>query len=170
MHASVGSQEHLRGALLLTVLVALTACTKKPTEETAPPPPTASAETPAAPAATLTGTVADFSGPSWKLESFDVSDPVPEGVVITIAVEGERVSGQGGCNRYMGSVRNGDSPGRITFGPLAMTRMACQPPLDAAEARYSSALQQANSFAIEGGKLLIHYTLDGQSRTLTYSR
>jgi heat shock protein HslJ len=164
----VSAQKRFCGALLLIVLGTLAACAKKPTEETASP--AAPAEPAVASASHLTGTIADIGGPSWKLESFDASDPVPEGVLITLAVEGERVSGQGGCNRYMGSIRNGDAPRKIAFGPLAMTKMACEPPQDAAETRYSGALQQATSFSVEGRKLLIHYTQGDQTRTLTYSR
>ncbi|HEY5810367.1 MAG TPA: META domain-containing protein, partial [Povalibacter sp.] len=159
MDVSAAFQKRLCGALLLIVLGTLAACAKKPTEEAAPQ--TAPAEP--ASASSLTGTIADLGGPSWKLESFDASDPVPEGVLITLALEGERVSGQGGCNRYMGSIRNGDGPGKIAFGPLAMTKMACEPPLDAAETRYSGALQQATSFSVEGRKLLIHYTQGDQT-------
>lgn len=36
-----------------------------------------------------------------------------------------RVSGNSGCNRMTGSFEVNDKPGKISFGPMAGTRMAC---------------------------------------------
>lgn len=149
------------------------ACSKAP----APPVAAPAAESPAAPASQPempagATSIADLGGPSWTLQSFDQDDPVPEGVTIMLTVDGGTgsVSGQGGCNRYMGSVSNGDAPGTLKFGPLAMTRMACAPPADQAESRYAAALQNASSFEVAGGTLKIHYADGDRSRTLTYRR
>jgi heat shock protein HslJ len=160
-------------ALITTsVLSAMSGCTKQ--EPTATPP--AQPESAAAPAesaatpSTLTGTVADLGGPEWKLESFSESEMVPSGVTITLAVAGEQLSGNSGCNRYMGSIKNGDAPGKIAIGPLAGTRMACPPPQDQAEARYTKALQHATSFVIQDGRLMIAYQDGDATHTLTYTR
>ncbi|MBB5235282.1 META domain-containing protein [Deinococcus budaensis] len=49
-----------------------------------------------------------------------------------------RVSGSGGCNRLSGSVRaSGDA---LTFGPLAVTRMACAPAVNAQEQTFLTVL------------------------------
>src|SRR6185295_11152330 len=42
----------------------------------------------------------------------------------TAMIEGSRLSGFGGCNRYTGQVAE-KSPGAIVVGPLAATKMAC---------------------------------------------
>lgn len=158
----------LTGIAMTYVLVG---CSR--TSEPAPPaaaPAPAAAAAPAQATSAGTGTIADLGGPSWTLTSFDEGEPVPDGVNIYLAVDGDKVSGQGGCNRYMGSISNGDAPGTLKFGPLAMTRMACNPPADQAEQRYSQALQNASAFEVADGTLRIHY-LDGDvRRTLTYRR
>jgi heat shock protein HslJ len=114
----------LTGIAMTYVLVG---CSR--TSEPAPPA-AAPAAAPAQATSAGTGTIADLGGPSWTLTSFDEGEPVPDGVNIYLAVDGDKVSGQGGCNRYMGSISNGDAPGTLKFGPLAMTRMACNPPAD----------------------------------------
>ena len=162
----------MRALVLAVIGMVMTSACSKP-DAVAPPP--ATAEPPGQPApvvspAALTGTIADLGGPEWKLERFSEADAVPADIVITLAVGGEQLSGRGGCNRYMGSIKNGDAPGKIAVGPLAMTRMACEPALDAAEQRYTKALQQATSFVIQDGRLTITYP-DGEStQTLIYSR
>lgn len=162
--------------IALALVCAMSACSSK----TASGPDTALVK-PAAAAATdqtpqtestpaSTGTVADMMGPDWKLESYDASDPVPADINITLAVNVDRLSGQGGCNRYMGSISNGDGPGKLVIGPMALTRMACAPPTDAAEMRYMAALQRANAFSVHGRKLTLTYADGDATRTLTYAR
>jgi heat shock protein HslJ len=51
------------------------------------------------------------------------------------------VIGHSGCNRFNG--RYSESQGKIEIGPLAMTRMACPPPLMKIEATFSQALEAA---------------------------
>jgi heat shock protein HslJ len=167
--------------LLVSIVTSfmLAACAKKPQQEsvasdTNPPAATAPAaeESPATPSSTAarTGTIADLISTEWKLQSFDAAAPVGDKVAITLSVSGERISGQGGCNRYMGSIKDGAAPGELTVGPIALTKMACSAEVDAAEMRYAGALQQAKAFRLEDDKLLIEYR-DGQAtRTLTYVR
>jgi heat shock protein HslJ len=54
---------------------------------------------------------------------------------------GGMVTGYSGCNRFNG--RYAESPGKIEVGPLAMTRMACPPPMMEIEAAFSQALEAA---------------------------
>jgi heat shock protein HslJ len=49
------------------------------------------------------------------------------------------VTGYSGCNRFNG--RYAESPGKIEVGPLAMTRMACPPPMMEIEAAFSQSLE-----------------------------
>ena len=65
-----------------------------------------------------------------------------------------RVSGFAGCNTFSGSYTTDGS--MLTWGPLAMTEMACQRPGSAVESDYLAALSGVNSWAIEpDGRLLL---------------
>lgn len=165
-------------AATLGLVCVMSACGRKTTDGPDP----ASVAQPSAPVAepaaqpqseslpASTGTIADLMGPQWKLESYGDADPVPPDVDITLAVNADKLSGQGGCNRYMGSVANGDGPGKLVIGPLAATKMACAPSADAAEMRYMTALQQASAFSVRGSQLVLTYA-DGETiRKLVYTR
>lgn len=78
--------------------------------------------------------------------------------VLDIAADG-RVSGSGGCNRISGKA---DISGeRISFSPLASTRMACAPAIMDQEAKFIGALNDVRKWRIDGprGKLFL---LDAQ--------
>ena len=51
--------------------------------------------------------------------------PVAGAKPLTLRFEGGRASGSAGCNSFSGSYQA--SEGRLEFGPLATTRMACRP-------------------------------------------
>jgi len=144
----------------VALLCLLNACARKPATESDP----------AATSGAATATIATIAGPQWRLESFDTSEPAPGELHITIAVEGERLSGHAGCNRYIGPIRNGERSGTLSIGPLARTRMDCAPTAATVEARYLRALQHSTSFSVEGSKLQISYVDDDRTRTLTYAR
>ena len=58
----------------------------------------------------------------------------------TLGIDGTRVSGQGPCNRYFGSIADSDTGSKnIQVGPIASTKMAC--PHLSAEHRYFRDLQ-----------------------------
>lgn len=82
---------------------------------------------------------------------------------ITLTVEGDRVSGQSACNRYLGQVTvSGDS---VTFGQLGGTQMACMPEtvMDL-EQVYLAALQTIDAGARDGDVL----TLSGPDAELVF--
>ena len=59
---------------------------------------------------------------------------------VTLEIDGTRVSGQGPCNRYFGSITNSDTGSNsIQVRPLASTKMAC--PHLSAEHSYFQELQ-----------------------------
>ena len=59
---------------------------------------------------------------------------------VTLEIEDTRVSGQGPCNRYFGSIAHSDTgSNNIQVGPLASKKMAC--PHLSAEHRYFQDLQ-----------------------------
>ncbi|MPY67659.1 META domain-containing protein [Deinococcus sp. SDU3-2] len=75
----------------------------------------------------------------WQLAGGTALTPVA-GSVPSLTLAGNRVSGSAGCNRLTGGVEVQGS--RITFGPLATTRMACAPAVNAQEAAFLRFLTQ----------------------------
>ena len=66
--------------------------------------------------------------------------------------EGARVSGFAGCNTISGTYQL--DAGRLRFGPLAMTRMACaSADANAREAAFTKALEETVSQRITGDRL-----------------
>ena len=64
-----------------------------------------------------------------------------------------RVTGSGGCNRLAGTyAQRGD---KLSFGPLAVTRMACADGM-AVEDTVGSALSSTAAFRIDAGRLELH--------------
>ena len=60
---------------------------------------------------------------------------------VTLEIEDTRVSGQGPCNRYFGSIMHSDTGSNsIQVGPIASTKMACTHL--SAEHRYFQDLQR----------------------------
>jgi heat shock protein HslJ len=68
------------------------------------------------------------------------------------------LSGNSGCNTYSASYKTeGD---KITIGPAATTRMACEPAVMDQEQQYLAALSTAATYRIDGSKLELR-TADG---------
>src|SRR5262249_42239453 len=74
-----------------------------------------------------TTSLADVAGAEWIL--IGLGDRPIQGDVRspTLVVDGSRVSGFGGCNRYTGTIEE-KTPGVVSMGPLATTNMACVGP------------------------------------------
>lgn len=96
-----------------------------------------------------------LEGPEWVLIGYGSPEPIPLEQPITLIIEGSRVGGFSGCNRYMGTAESGDRPGGVVFGPLAGTMMACPEPGMEIERRYLSALQACESFGFRAGRLVM---------------
>lgn len=105
-------------------------------------------------------------GSEWQLRDLG-GTPVLEDNSPTLSfVDPGRVTGNGSCNRYGGSTELGD--GTIKVGPLAATKMACAPEVDAQERAYLAALQNASRLELVGGELLVHS--DSLEKPLRFSR
>lgn len=95
-----------------------------------------------------------LAGTSWRAETI-TGLPVLDGTDSTLTFLGtDRIAGLAACNRYNGSIAVKD--GRVRVGPLVATRMACTPPVMEQERRFTTALEQAQRFALEGSTLLLH--------------
>jgi heat shock protein HslJ len=88
--------------------------------------------------------LASLDGTSWCLaegQGISISDDV----TMTIVFEAGRVSGSGGCNRFTAAYE--EDGGSISFGPVAMTRMACVDEVMAAERAYLGSLEAVSSWS-----------------------
>lgn len=101
----------------------------------------------------------DLEGVAWRLTHLGRQTPIPEGVLVTLTVEGDRISGTTGCNRYFGSVREPEAR-KLTIGPLGSTRMACPEPKMETERRYLRALESVREVGFLNGRLALTYQLD----------
>jgi heat shock protein HslJ len=96
-----------------------------------------------------------LTGTYWQAVAIDGNPAVPlpkkrEAHIIFMA-EGNRVSGSTGCNRFTGTfTQTGDN---LSFAPLAITKMACPPPLDAQERAFLAALQAITAMHLAGNTL-----------------
>ena len=95
----------------------------------------------------------------WQVTQL-AGQPVPDDVTVTMRFDAEgRVSGKGGCNRYSGTyVPAGDA---LTFGPVAMTRMACPGEAMRVEARFSGALEGVTRAVFDDAGILTLSGADG---------
>jgi uncharacterized lipoprotein YbaY/heat shock protein HslJ/uncharacterized lipoprotein NlpE involved in copper resistance len=97
----------------------------------------------------------------WRLDRLDDGPvtPVPDAtephMILLPPADGQgiRVAGTAGCNRMMGGVDTGANS--IAFGQMAMTMMACPPPLDALERDFAAALEQSRGWQVAGQTLIL---------------
>ena len=121
---------------LALLLVTDTACRRSPAAPAAPP------------ALALAG--------EWTLADLG-AQPAPPGsagrrATLQFDADSSRVSGFAGCNRLSGGyTTHGDS---LTFGPAAMTRMACADGMEL-ERRLASALTATRRFRVTSSELTL---------------
>jgi copper homeostasis protein (lipoprotein) len=99
---------------------------------------------------------------AWKLIEVDGRPATPgkRGPQVTLASEGHRVRGTGGCNRLMGGYTL--SGKELSFSKVAGTFMACPEGMDQ-DAKLISALEATATFTLEGDTLQL---LDGRGNVL----
>lgn len=105
-------------------------------------------------------------GSNWVLEDL-CGRAVVENVQATLSfLEDGKVAGSGSCNRFTGTATiKGDA---IAFGPLAATRMACEPAVGDQETAYLAALQAAEKIKLDGPYLVI--LCKGKDKPLRFAR
>jgi heat shock protein HslJ len=114
--------------------------------------------------------LADLAG-EWKLVRFGADEAVPDDVEITAQFAEGVISGRAACNRYTGSVTAGDMPGDLSLaGPMAMTRMMCQPPLMEWEQRYAQALEGLAQYSFVAGQLVLSWRDESSGGSLFFVR
>jgi len=114
--------------------------------------------------------LSDLDG-EWKLVRFGADGVVPEDVEITLQFADGAIAGRAACNRYTGSVAAGDVPGDLSLsGPMAMTRMMCQPPLMEWEQRYAQALEGLARYSFVAGNLVLSWRDENGAGSLFFVR
>ncbi len=100
---------------------------------------------------------ASLTGTAWTLEAITTGDTVgtvPAGVRATLEFSDDgTVVANLGCNTGRGDYTANDTT--IAFGPLATTRMACEPPASDVEQMMSGVLQGEVQFTIDGTSLTL---------------
>jgi len=93
-----------------------------------------------------------YQGQIWQLIAID-GQPLAagQGSYPSLQFDDNRVSGLAGCNRFFGAFELVD--GELQIGPLASTRMACQPPLDQLEQDYLQRLELMRQINMDGMQL-----------------
>lgn len=112
--------------------------------------------------------LADLAGPGWSLTRFAQDEPVPPGIVITLAVENGRVTGSSGCNRYFAGIEE-SKPGNVSISAIGTTRMACPDDVTEIESRYLEALAGVNRYSFLAGKLALSYRSGETVATLLFT-
>jgi heat shock protein HslJ len=106
-----------------------------------------------------------IEGTLWVLDgivSGDAVSSVPSGVTASIRIADGRVDLDTGCNVGGGTVAVTD--GTLAFGPVALTKRACEPGQAAVEAAMASTLSGTVRYTIEADEL----TLDGGDAGLIF--
>lgn len=110
-------------------------------------------------------TAGSITGREWRLVSLGDGDDEPleetaRPVTLRLDEPSGKASGYAGCNRYNGPYTlSGD---RLTFGPAAMTRMACQVGMST-EQRFAAMLPSVARYTLEESRLVL---LDGQGKAV----
>ncbi len=85
----------------------------------------------------------------WILEDKSIMNKIP-----TLDVEANRVTGNGGCNRYFSDVVMNQEDGNFVVGNVGSTKMACEEMK--AEQNYFNLLQQVNKYQVKDGYLELY--------------
>ena len=104
-----------------------------------------------------------LAGTEWWVEDIEQAGVV-DNVHTTIAFPGPgQVAGDGGCNRYKGSVEFDGAA--VKFGPLASTMKMCPPALMDQERKFHQAMTRVVSWEVASDTGLLHLK-DGEGMTL----
>jgi heat shock protein HslJ len=99
---------------------------------------------------------ADVEGTTWMITGTVATEAVssiPEGAEPSLTITDGQAAIVTGCNNGSGSVEVTDTT--MTFGPIATTKMACEPDLTALETSILTVLQGEVTYEIDGATMSI---------------
>ncbi len=99
----------------------------------------------------------DLQGPKWQLVKLNWQEKIPAGEHISMQFNHNKVSGSSACNRFTSTVAEGKTAGQIRFGPIASSRMFCEPETMELETRFLKALKNVKSFGFINGYLTLEW-------------
>jgi len=97
-----------------------------------------------------------IEGTTWTVSGLiagDTASSIQQGVVATLVFSGGKVTVNTGCNTGGGTATIAD--GKITFGPIVLTRMACTTWAGAVEKAMTTVLTGTQPYTIDGSSLTI---------------
>lgn len=98
----------------------------------------------------------ELGGTSWVLESMG-GKAKEKDIMMTVQFTPDgKISGSGGCNRFMGEFTVTGQ--EMSIEPVGTTMMACEPEVMEQETSFLAALQGAKSFAVDAEKLTLSDT------------
>lgn len=104
--------------------------------------------------AAIAATLEQLQNTRWLLEDLSGTG-VMDNLQTTLEFgEGNRIYGNGGCNRYFGQIATENN--QLAVGPIGATRKLCPPAIMNQEDRFTEALRSANRIVIDGPFLLIY--------------
>jgi len=112
--------------------------------------------------------ITDIAEKEWQLIQFDHNEPLPESVLVTLLIEGNRLAGQAPCNRYFAGVEAGDGVGAINIGQAGATRMVCPDPLMSLEQRYFKLLSGVTRYSFVTGQLALSWQSADEQGTMFF--
>ncbi len=84
-------------------------------------------------------------------------------------MSGGNVGGFGGCNRFTGTVAE-SGPGKLTFGKLASTKMACPDARMLREDGFLNNLRRVTACAFHDGRLALSWQDGSRKGSLLFGR
>ncbi|MDH4067071.1 MAG: META domain-containing protein, partial [Acidobacteriota bacterium] len=121
---------------------------------------------------TTTGrlSIETIAGAEWVLRAWDLDEPAPAAPEVTLMVDGDRLSGSSGCNRYNATVKAGEAPGELSIGPMMSTRMACPEPEMAVETRFGRQMGAVRKMQFVVGRLVLTFEKNGSFGAMAFER
>lgn len=110
-----------------------------------------------------------LSATDWVLVEMDRTPVARSGRPPTLLVQYDKVVGFGGCNRYTGTLKE-TSPGTISVGPLASTKMACPAAEMELENKFTSRMNKVTGYTFLAGQLALNWTDKEDSGALVFAR
>ncbi len=99
---------------------------------------------------------AALEGTDWRADAILVDGalaPVPAGIDVTLRLDGGQADGIAACNHFGGGYAlDGDA---LTFGPMAVTEMACEEPRMSLESAFLAALTATAGYRVDGAQLVL---------------
>lgn len=109
----------------------------------------------------------DLEGTRWVLASLEDGATALASPTVTLTVEGGRIFGWAGCNRYQGTLANPERTD-LKVDDLMTTRMRCDPLVLGQEDAYLARLALVVGFSYDAGRLSLVYGNDSLVGRLTY--